>query len=961
MTSQLAVDPAGTQPTTRLLALLESAPGGQQTAGRPLIERDAELGALSRAVAGVRGGGGNAILVEGPAGVGKTALVDNAAALASRAGFQVRRTAPGPHDREFSFGAVRALLEAPLRDARPDLRAELLDGPAAPARGLLVCGETPDGDAVTAAAHAIMWLCAGIGARRPLALIVDDAHWADRASLQTFAYIARRIEDLPVLLVLGARGADPRAATDLLSLIADARAVTTLQPAALSVAGATRLIRRLVPEAPVTTCRMLHRAAGGDPWLLSELAAQIQVGDTTPDGDPEALEVTPRLRDAVARRLAGLMPTDRAVAATLAVIGEGQSPHAVAQVAGVPVAELGTARAALAAAGLLCRDRDAFAHQLVGDAIRDALAPAERDRLHRDGARTLLELGGPAEHLAGNALRSRPQSDPDLSKLLRRAARRASRRGAPSTAAEFLERALGERAPGDDRGELLASLATATFDAGLPGVRRQLHAALREPAEGEIRIDALTRLAALSAAEGEDGGALERVETELAGERGLRARMILEAAALDALIAQPARHAERAWRASAVDLTTAADPVLRRVGLAHRAWLETEQGSSNAERCAATALDALDGGHLLADVERRSAYHLCIRVLVMTDAVPEARRAISALEQEAVQRGSVRLRAGAAWHAAELSLRTGDIDAAERTATLALELADRDVNVFAGGATRVLVCALAERGEFDRAHDLLRGRGFDGELGGRPWEVGVLHARARLALAEGDFERAHADAVQAGAARAAQGRPNPTWTGWRATAARALAHLGRRDEAAALAEEELAQARAFGAPVPIAGALVARAVSEPDDAARMDTCEDALDVLDGQFAALESVRARLELGTALARMGRRVEARGALRPALAEADQVGAVLLARRARRELVATGLRPRRSALHGVCALTPRQREICELAADGHSNREIAQQLFLSIKTVETHLAVCYRKLEITSRRALRDALAG
>ena len=295
-------------------------------------------------------------------------------------------------------------------------------------------------------------------------------------------------------------------------------------------------------------------------------------------------------------------------------------------------------------------------------------------------------------------------------------------------------------------------------------------------------------------------------------------------------------------------------------------------------------------------------------------------------------------------------------------ATLALELADRDVNVFAGGATRVLVCALAERGEFDRAHDLLRAAGFDGELGGRPWEVGVLHARARLALAEGDFERAHADAVQAGAARAAQGRPNPTWTRWRATAALALAHLGRRDEAAALAEEELALARAFGAPAPIAGALVARAVAEPDDAARMDAVRGRRsDVLDGQFAALESVRARLELGTRARPHG---SARGGARSAAAGARRgrpVGAVLLARRARRELVATGLRPRRAALHGVCALTPRQREICGLAADGHSNRAIAQQLFLSIKTVETHLAVGYRKLEITSRRALRDALAG
>ena len=959
MTTQLAIEPLGAQPSTRLLALLDSGSGGEKPAGRRLIERDTELGALTQAVTGLRGGHGAAILIEGPAGVGKTALVDHAAAVAVGAGFQVRRTASGPHDQEFPFGAVRALLEAPLRDARPDRRAELLDGPAGAAKALLLCGETPERDGVTAAAHAIMWLCAGIGATRPLALIVDDAHWADRASLQTFAFLARRIEDLPVLLLIGARDGDPRAAADLLSLIADARGARTLRPAPLSAPGSARLIRRLAPEAPVTVCRNLHEAAAGDPWLITELAARIRAGGD--DADSDAAGVTLRAREAVARRLAGLMPADRAVAATLAVIGEGQSPHAVAQVAGVPVADLGTARAALAAAGLLRGERDAFVHPLIGVAIRDALAPAERDRLHREGARTLLELGGPAEHLAGNALRSRPQSDPDLSRLLRRAAKRAARRGVPSAAAEFLERALGERAPGDDRGELLASLATAAFDAGLPGVRRRLHEALREPAESDIRIDALTRLAALSAAEGEDGGVLERVEAELAGERGLRARMILEAAALDALVAQPARHAERAWRASAVDLTTAADPLLRRVGLAHRAWLETEQGSSTAEQCAAIALNALDGGHLLADVERRSAYHLCIRVLVMTDAAQEASRAISALEQEAVRRGSIRLRAGAAWHAAELSLRTGDVAGAERSGGLALELAERDVNVFAGGATRVLICALAERGAFDAAHDLLRARGFDRELGDRPWEIGVQHARARLALAEGDFERAHADAVQAGAARAAQGRPNPAWTGWRATAALALAHLGRRQEAAALAEEELSLARSFGAPVPIAGALIARAVAEPDEVARTTACEDALAVLKGHSGALESVRARLEQGAALARIGRRVEARGALRPALAQADEVGAVLLARRARRELVATGLRPRRAAVHGVAALTPRQREICELAAAGNSNRAIAQQLFLSIKTVETHLAVCYRKLEIASRRELSDALDG
>ena len=101
------------------------------------------------------------------------------------------------------------------------------------------------------------------------------------------------------------------------------------------------------------------------------------------------------------------------------------------------------------------------------------------------------------------------------------------------------------------------------------------------------------------------------------------------------------------------------------------------------------------------------------------------------------------------------------------------------------------------------------------------------------------------------------------------------------------------------------------------------------------------MRLRLELGSALAYMGRRVEAREALRPALADADAAGAIPLSRRAHRELVATGLRPRQAAIEGTAALTPRQRQICELAAVGKGNRAIAQELFLSIKTVETHLA--------------------
>ena len=185
----------------------------------------------------------------------------------------------------------------------------------------------------------------------------------------------------------------------------------------------------------------------------------------------------------------------------------------------------------------------------------------------------------------------------------------------------------------------------------------------------------------------------------------------------------------------------------------------------------------------------------------------------------------------------------------------------------------------------------------------------------------------------------------------------ALAHLGRRDEAARVADFALADAEQLGAPAQVAAALHARAVAEPDPERRIALCERGLALEPG---GLEAVRLRLELGAALAYVGRRVEARDALRPALADGDAFGAMPLSERARRELVATGLRPRQAALEGTAALTPRQRQICELAAVGKGNRVIAQELFLSIKTVETHLAAGYRKLGVNTRAELAAELA-
>jgi DNA-binding CsgD family transcriptional regulator len=922
----------------------------------PLLERAAELGVLGDALASATSGRGAVIVLEAAAGLGKTALLDHTERRAAAAGCDVRRAAPGPFERHFPYGVIRTLLETPLRAASEDERERMLQGAAGDAGRLLLGERVPDGDETTMVAHSIFWLCSALAATRPLVLVVDDAQWSDRASLEVLAYLARRIEQLPILIAVAARGDDPEAPSDLLSLLGGARAATVLRPQPLTLWGAVALVRRHAPDTSLRVCRDCGQAVGGSPWLLDELGRQIAAYGAAPLGTGSSpAPVTAVARDMVRLRLAALSANARGVAAALAILGHGAPPQVVAALAGLPIGELAPARDSLRSAGLLAAGRARFAHDLIATAIIDDLAGTERERLHREAARALAGSGASIASVAAHLLECEPHGDAEVTALLVRAAADAAERNAPRAAAAYLDRALRERADGDDRGGMLAKLAAAAFDAELPDARRRLHDSLSEPHDRESRIDVLTRLAALQGFSGGDDKLAEALEHATAREGDPAARAALDVAALDAFVARSDGHAERAATIDKLGAVALPDPALARAVSAHRAWAATELASAPADACAALALEALDGDVLLRDAGRRSAYHLAVRTLILTDQHARARTAIDALLDEAATRRSRRLRASAAWYAAELALRTGDVLVAEREATAALELAGTELAAIAAGALEVLIRALAERGAFDEAQALLKHRGLDGD----DVDAGIRDARARLYLAMGDYERAYADAREAGMQRERQGRSNSALTPWRSTAALALAHLGRRDEAAVLADEDVVRAERFGAPVPLVAALHARAVAEAGDEKRLAICRRALGVAGGVTAVLDTVRVRLELGSTLSRQGARVAARDQLRPALAEADAVGAMPLAARARRELVATGLRPRQAAIEGAAALTPRQREICTLAAAGKGNREIARALFLSIKTVETHLAAGYRKLGISSREDLATAL--
>jgi AAA ATPase domain len=334
-------------------------------------------------------------VIEAPAGLGKTALLEHAAGLAADAGCLVRHAAPSPHERRFPFGVIRTLLESPLHDVPARERASILTGPAAAAGALLLDGAVPDANSATNIAHGVMWLCAGLARTQPLVLIVDDAHWCDRCSLHVLTYLAGRVDDLPRLIIVAARAGDPRAANDLLTLLGGGRSATVLHPRPLTSLGAARMIRSVAPAASIQVCGDCHRATAGNPWLLGELAREIQLRGPAAIEEPEGFtpRVTAPARAVVRRRLAELEPRDRAVAAAWAVIGDGAPPHAIARIAAVPPAELSRAHDALTAAGLLAPDGEGIAHSLIATAITDDLARAERERVHRAAAQALIELG----------------------------------------------------------------------------------------------------------------------------------------------------------------------------------------------------------------------------------------------------------------------------------------------------------------------------------------------------------------------------------------------------------------------------------------------------------------------------------------------------------------------------------------------------------------------------------------
>ena len=302
---------------------------------------------------------------------------------------------------------------------------------------------------------------------------------------------------------------------------------------------------------------------------------------------------------------------------------------------------------------------------------------------------------------------------------------------------------------------------------------------------------------------------------------------------------------------------------------------------------------------------------------------------------------------------------TGPVADAVLDARAAFDVWRGSLHTYLHPAAYCLVSALLEQDELDEAERALA-------LGDRePPAVGFFAAwrhtaLGRLAVRRGDDAAAVEAFLQAGRHLDELLATNPTVLPWRSEAGLAAQRLGRHEEARSLIADELALAERFGAPRAIGVARRATGLLERGEAA-VERLRSAVEPLAGCGARVEQARTLVELGAAIRRAGRATEARGTLREALVLAEAVGATALARRAREELRLAGGRAPAHVDPSGDGLTPSERRIAELAGAGQSNRQIADALFITAKSVEWHLSNVYRKLDIRGRGQLAAALAG
>ncbi|WP_232667395.1 ATP-binding protein [Pseudonocardia sp. TRM90224] len=929
-----------------------------------LLDRAGELDELSATIGEVvEVGEGLLLAIEGQAGIGKTVLLAELARHGRDAGMQVLSARAGEFERGYGFGIVRQLLEPVLLGVGAGERDKLLDDAARLAEPVFDVASAPEDGAQAefARLHGLHWLVANLAERGPVLLVVDDVQWADEPSLRFLDHLARRLSGLPVLVALAIRTGEDAERPLLQSMVLEAR-TRILRPRPLGSTAVQTLVRtRLDPAAGDELCLACQEVSLGNPFLLTELIAELRHDVRPVDAlDPASVrQMAPaRVGAAVLMRVGRIDPDAPALARALAVLGEHASLVTAAALAELAPARAAEVRDALAGVAVLEPGEPLrFVHPLVRTAVYQDIAPARRSDLHARAAVLLTGQHAPPESVAVHLLATHPAGDPHVVDALRAAARAATTAGAPDTARALLQRALTEPPGADQRLHVLFELGRAEAGWGTPAAGDHLREVYETADDPVLRARALILLGdhlVPNAPRLRDLFPLYETAARAVAPHDRSLELQLELARLVALQMHPdlpARIEDEVERFRDLPMTTVTEIDI------HSFFARTALATGDAAAAVAIAERVAVQPTISGQVGwARLNTTLC---LIATERYDLAERELTRAVHAVALQGLPKLVAAARWQRSLVRHSRGDLRGAESDARTSLDARDKSVPYTVTMAVSRLICPLIDQGRTAEAEALVVEHKIDGELPRAQSAIFPLIIRGRLRAAAGEPAAARADLEEAMRRLRAGRWHNPSEFDARIPLVTVLLALGDTDGAATLAEETLQRARAFGVAKAVGGALrVAGLVHGGQPGLAL--LQEAVDVLAESPSLLWRAEALVDHGAALRRAGRRSAAGAQLRAGMDLAHRCGATPLADRAADELRTLGHRIHRRATTGAEALTSSERRVAELAADGLTNKQIAQALFVTLRTVEVHLSHSYTKLGITSRDGLTTALA-
>lgn len=888
-------------------------------------------------------------MIEGPAGAGKTAFLQSVLSQATRDGYQVLQSHPAEVETKLSFVGLRDLLD---RDF--DEIAETL--PVRQRRALataLFLEESDDtGPAVVSAAT--LGAIRAMASRKQVLIVVDDLPWMDPATRGVLGFVLRRLQDEPVRAVFSARCDSPEDGESVAKAIGVATTPIWLEPLSF---GAIQLLvrRRCGLVLPRPTMRLLYDACAGNPFYALEIARRIaDRGGSLRPGRP--LDLPEDLRKLVGERIEALGPATRTVLPTAAALGRPTIVNLIAVIGDAAVVEAAVGDAVAHGVFRTDGDRIEFTHPMLAAAAYHDLPPQERRRMHLELARLTHDTEERAHHLALGA--ERPSEE--LARALDDAATMAASRGAPASAAGFAEEAASATPSGQvaEKRRRQVTAAVHHFEAGDTSLALDLlDQVTADEAAGPVRSVAAVRMGRIllfcdelrraagffrRAIESSDASPSVRAEAE----EGLAWSLLLAREDLEEASLQARRAVKASLGAETVSMH-------REEALAVAGLVAVLLGQAAGADLVTEAIQQV-GERRFNRVIRHPLWASAVRRIWMDDLIG-GREELLTLRQLILEGGDESSLPRVLLALSHAYLLLGDWEAAVKCAREGKEAADdAGQEPQAGMLLWTASMVDAYTGKLDVARDAASRRlahaleaGHVVATMANRWTLGFC------ALSAGNLEEAYTHLSVLAEGHEAAGVEEPGALRFVPDLIAVSIRLGRIDEARRLLARYLAQANTTGrVSAQLAAArcqgLLAAAEGRLDEAAQV--LRDAVDNQDASTWPFEHARSQLAFGAVLRRSQRRAEARGMLSEAADAFERLGATAWAVQAHEELARIGGR-----VPSRWQLTPAEAKIADLVAEGRTNKEVAAELFVTVKTVETSLTRIYRKLGVRSRTAL------